>query len=292
MTLQQSYDHLKKDGTWSDAKELELQGLYKDIKELQEKLGKFQFHKAQQREIKRMLKAGKDRIASLEETKNQLRSTTIEHFANGAKQHFIVKNIVEGVPVELMTSPSFLDTLVVYYYKENSISEAQIRELARTDPWRLYWTVSKDTGTPLFPHSIVEMTDLQYALLLWSRIYDFAYESTNRPGDEVIKDNDKFDAWYRDECNRIEAEIRKNAAERALPGNGFGGQEVFIPADSEGAREVYQLNDLNARNRIAQRQKALDQNGSLLEAQLPDVARDLKMEVNRLASQGAMNRSK
>jgi hypothetical protein len=136
------------------------------------------------------------------------------------------------------------------------------------------------------------MTELQYHLLLWSRIYDSVYENPNRPTDDVISDDVKFDAWYRQESERIDAEIRKNATERAIGSiSGTGGQEVFIPADLEGAKEVYQLNDMNARTRIAQRQKAIESNGVLKESELPDVAKDLKMEMNRLASHGARNRS-
>jgi hypothetical protein len=296
ITLEDSYELLKTYGTWSDAKDQELSGLYKDIKELQTKLPSVKFHKAQERAIKDTIVRGKKRIEELESLKNQLYGTTIDYMADRTKKRFIVKNIVSFANPshnELLSDPSFLDTLCVYYYNENSLSEAQIIELARTDPWRLYWTVSRDTATPLFPHSAVEMTELQYHLLLWSRIYDTAYESMNRPTDDVIKDDDKFDAWYKQESDKIDAENRKNATERAIGSmNGTGGQEVFIPADQEGAKEVYALNDLGGRTRIAQRQRALEKSGVLSESELPDVARDLKMEMNRLASDGAKGRSK
>jgi hypothetical protein len=296
ITLEDSYEILKKDGVWSDAKQLELDGLYKDIKELQSKLPSLKFHKVQERAIKETIDKGKKRIQELESIKNQLWSITIDFMADRAKKRFIISNIasVDGNPNhQLLSDPNFLDALCVYYYNEGSLSEAQMRELARTDPWRLYWTVSKDTSTPLFPHSLVETTELQYALLLWSRIYDFAYESTNRPTEDIIKDDDKFDAWYRQESDRLDAEVRKQATEQAIGSiNGPGGQEVFIPADVEGAREVYQLNDVGGRIRIAQRQKAILDNGVVAECDLPDVARDLKLEANRLASQGAKNRSK
>lgn len=286
MTLEESYEILKKDGTWSDAKQKELETLYSDIKQLQAKLHTSRFKKAEQRAIKATIDEGRKRIDVLEHTKNQLWGSTIDYLADKTKRHFIISRIVTIVDQSLLSIPLFLDALAVYYYKDASISEKQIREIARTDPWRLYWTVSKNTGTSLFPHSCVEMTELQHALVLWTQIYDFAYQSQSRPSDEVIDDDDQFDAWYRSECKRLEVESKQHALD-----NGIGGQEVFVPADREGAKEVYELNDAMVKNRIAQRHNVIESKGTVDEANLPDVKQELVMAKNRMAASAIQGRT-
>lgn len=277
-TREQSYKILENNGSWSPKLEEELKGLRSDLKTLSSNINSLQFHKLQQKALKETINKAKTRIEQLHTIKEQLWPSTIEYMADRQKKRFILKNITTIEDPHLLEKPIFIDVLIVYYYNEHHHVLSKVRELARHDPWRLYWTVSKDTGTPLFKRSSVEMTDLQYALVSWSKVYDFAYDSTNRPSDDVIEDDDKFDAWYTSECERLRQETKKNQI------NGVGGQEVFVPADREGAKEVYALNNFDAKNRIAQRQEAIIKKGVVKEENLPDVSQDIKLEVNRLAS--------
>jgi Skp family chaperone for outer membrane proteins len=290
LTLEQSYGILKMEGKWSDDLENELTGIQKDLENLNKNLEKVKFNKTEQRAIKATIEKGKKRLGELYNIKNQLALSTIEYIANRNRQRFLIANIVQLEHSELLDVPAFKDSLIVYYFEESSISESQLRKIARTDPWRLYWTTSKDTGTPLFPHSSVEMTDLQYMLVLWTRVYDFAFSSTNRPAENVIDDDDRFDAWYQSEVTRVNEEINKASFDQGS-NIGSGGIEHFIPADQEGAAEVYALNNLESRSRILQRQKAVEKEGQVKEANLPDVKRDIQMELNKMAVEGAQNRS-
>lgn len=296
LTLEESYDILRQDGKWSDDLEKEMKSIEIDLETLKSHLDRTKFNKTEQAAIKGTIERGKKRLIELENTKNQLIRTTAEYIAMQHKRRFLIGYIVKVPKPELLDLIAFKDTLSVYYFEESGISESQLRKLARTDPWRLYWTTSKDTGTPLFPHPTVEMTDLQYMLVLWTRLYDFAYSSPNRPTDDVMEDDTRFDAWYQSEIERINAEVKRNDLERSLgkttQDNRPGSIEVFLPADAEGAKEVYNLNTPDSRARVLMRQKALNEKGELAEANLPDVNRDIKMELNRMASQGAQNRSR
>ena len=296
LTLEESYDILKQDGKWSDELEKEMKTIDADLENLKSHLQRTKFNKTEQAAIKVTIEKGRQRLLELDRTKNQLIRTTSEFIAMQHKRRFLISHITTVPKPELLDVLAFKDTLSVYYFEESGISESQIRKLARSDPWRLYWTTSKDTGTPLFPHPTVEMTDLQYMLVLWTRIYDFAYNSMNRPTDDVIEDDVRFEAWYHAENERIQSEIKRNDLERSLgktvSDNRPGSIEIFLPADEEGAKEVYNLNTPESRARVVQRQKALTEKGELPEAKLPDVSRDLKMELNRLSSQEAQNRSR
>jgi len=200
----------------------------------------------------------------------------------------IVSKIYKVLNIEIDFSQNirFLDILAVYYFEENAISMQQLRELARTDPWRLYWTASKESNIPLFPHSSVEMSEWQYLLVLWTKIYDFAYSSNNRPSDEIISDDTLFDNWYNAESNKIKKEIASNKSSVNSPISGGNGiQETFIPADLEGAREVLELNNEEAARHIKSLHKRIQENDEVPDASLPLSQNLLRMEANKATMQ-------
>jgi hypothetical protein len=282
-TLEQSYKVLEENSIWTNSMEKEMAKLNEEISELKIRLNKLTFNKKEQLIARESLKIKRIKYNQLYNTKNQLWRSTVEYIADRNRKRFLISKCLKKIDKqEVLDIPMFIDSLIVYIYEDNNISEDSIRELARTNPWRLYWTASKTIGGSLFKNSISELTELQYILIAWSKTYDFAYENTNRPSEEVINDNDKFDAWYKEECDRIDKEIKKNEIDSKI--GDVSGQEVFIPADEEGAKEVYNLNDMNAKMKIAQRQKVIQEKGIVLECDLPDVKREIQMEANRLAT--------
>jgi hypothetical protein len=293
LTLEQSYDILKRDGTWSDQLEKEYKTVEKDLDILNKHLPSVKFNKTEEKAIKSTITKGKKRLEELYRIKNQLITSTAEYLANLNKRRFIISRISKVDNPELLDIPMFKDTLIVYYFEESGISESQLRNIARSEPWRLYWTTSKDTGTPLFPHSAVEITDHQYMLVHWSRLYDFAYNSTRRPTNDIIDDDIRFDAWFKAEVDRIDADLKQQSIEDSMGGgsSGPGYTERFIPADEQGAKEVYELNDVMSRAKIAQRQKTIAKEGEVKEQNLPDVQASLQQEVNKATVQGIKNRS-
>lgn len=286
LSLEESYLLLERDGKWSDDLEFEANTKKQNLIVLKETLPSLQFKKLQYKQTKQLIKKTEERIAELEATKNQLYNNTVEYFAEAAKRRYIISNSTALDNQDLLNNQTFQDILSVYYYIDNAVSSKEIRELARTDPWRLYWTVSKDTGTSLFNQSCVEMTDLQYALASWSRIYDFAYSSDNRPDEDTLNDDDAFDAWYSNEDKRIKQLMKNSKVDKIV-----GGNEVYVPADQEGAKEVYALNDDLGRRRIREREKALAQRGVIKEGDMPDVKRDMQMELNKMAMDAIRSRN-
>jgi hypothetical protein len=282
-TLEESYKILEEDGRWTQNMEGEMAGVAADLKTLHENLDAAKFNKVEQKAIRATIDKGKKRHNELYSIKNQLYSSTLEYVAERSRRRWLIGRISTVTPSYLLENIHFKDQLVVYFFNESDIAESAIRELSRADPWRLYWTTSKDTGTPLFRHSATEITDLQYILVLWSKIYDFAYNSPNRPDDKTINDDTLFDSWYQKEIKRLEAEQKRSEIDQKF-GGGTGKQEMFIPADPEGAKEVYELNDPTSRMIVKERQKFIDKKGEVPEAQLPDVQREIQMQLNQLRS--------
>jgi len=269
-------------GLWSKDKASELARLRKDLNNLNSRYPTLKFKKAEQTAILVAIDVVKKRISELESITDQLWSATSEGTADRIKKRFIVANITSfsektNSTKNLLSVPSFLDKLIVSYYRDKGISQKDIRELARTDPWRTSWLLSKDTGTPLFSRITSDLTELQQQLVTWTRIYDFAYNSQSRPTEDIIDDDDKFDAWYKGECEKIDKENKNNYLSSGV-NNGNGGNETYVMADKEGAKEVYDINSYESRRRIAMREKAIEKKGSINEEYLPDIQADLRME--------------
>lgn len=277
ITQKQAIQILIDDGKWSDQKENEIIGLRKDIEKMHEKLPFLQFHKAQQRQISQLITSAEKRIRILEQEKNQLYHLTLEFFCNQTKRRFLIKKITKFITEFDFNENNthILDILSVYYFEENSVLMKDIRELARTDPWRLYWTASKDSNISLFPHSSVEMSDWQYLLVLWSRIYDYAFASSSPPPDSVLQDDNQFDAWYKAQSSGKSIEVSNFG-----PSDGM--QEIFIPSDAEGAKEVFAMNTIEGKQRVETIHKIVSEKGQVDEVNLPDTQRNLKMALNRM----------
>ena len=291
LTKEEAYERLVEDGEWSEEKEEELKSLEKDLSYLQSQINDFQYQKSKQKTIKNVIKKYRRKIDDLYKQRDQLYRFTIEYVTELNKRRFIVQKISEVSDISLLSNQNFLDALVDSYYNENDLDVSTVREIARSDPWRLYWMAAKETGDKLFPNRVAtEMTTLQYDLVLWSRIYDFAFENPERPPEEVINDDDKFDAWYEKETSKIEQENQKNRQDKSnkhkgRSKNGVGITESFIPADKDGAQEVYDLNNPAARRKVLSRQKALKTKGQVKEAEMPDMKQEIQMGLNRMAMQ-------
>lgn len=283
-TLDDTYSLLRETGQWNTNLENEYKEITLDISQLNEQLNKNRFNKTAERAIKKTIDKGKKRLKELDNRKNQLMTTTVEYFSMREKQRFLARKMIKIDDFSLLDDLSFLDYLTVYIFKESSVSDSKLREIARSDPWRLLWNTSKDTGTSLFPHSTVEMTELQQSLVFWTKIYDFAFENMNRPPSDVIEDDHRFDAWLEKESNRLQKEHMSNSID--IPNGGAGYNDVFIVTDREGSKEVFDLNDPMARGRIMSREKTILERGEVREQNLPDIRNSIQMEYNKLSSKG------
>lgn len=83
----------------------------------------------------------------------------------------------------------------------NIVSIKEIRRVARSPEWRLLWTTHTDNVQALFTQDIRSLNMSQKLLIYWSRVYDSAFESTERPDEETLENDDMFDAWFQ---NRLE----------------------------------------------------------------------------------------
>lgn len=77
------------------------------------------------------------------------------------------------------------------HYHSNSIKEAEIRDVALSNEWSSYSSLSKSP----FARSPFKMTEYQKRLMSWTNIYKNVRSHPDFPGQKMMEDHDAFDGW-------------------------------------------------------------------------------------------------
>ena len=217
------------------------------------------------------LKLIQDKLNETYVNRHMLDYVTGAGFAQICKQYFLLfKTTFYSNNRRVWKKEEDMDYMVVDKLIDN-INKQQLlmgdmREIARTEPWRSYWASNKET---VFPKSVIEWSDEQRSLVSLSRMYDNIYASTDCPADEVIQDDDLLDGWMIHMKNKSTQE-QKNKLADSLTGNKGG--EWFIPVgDAEHAKRINDLNSPTAQAIKKQRSAIVQQRGAVQHAEFPDV---------------------
>lgn len=162
---------------------------------------------------------------------------------------------------------------VVSLWQESIISDYQCRELARNEPWKSIWSISKNIHNKLFYNdSQSDLTLNQKNLVIWSQIYDNIYESIECPAKSVIDDDDMLDGWLILQNRKHEKSRAESSAQDLLKNPKIkNSKEILIVANNpEHIKNIQDLNDEQAKSVINQRFTALEKVGTLSQDQLPD----------------------
>jgi hypothetical protein len=128
---------------------------------------------------------------------------------------------------------------IMFKYKSLTPSNTDMRLIARTEPWRSFWSTS--------PSGFRVLGDDQRVLILFSKMYDNVYEHHERPPEGVINDDDMLDGWFiamKRKNEKAKADSAKNIVTERHPGAG----EIFMMVKSEEeAREVEMMNDVRGK---------------------------------------------
>jgi hypothetical protein len=153
----------------------------------------------------------------------------------------------------------------------SKLADAVYRELARTEPWRSVWTCRHAEGR-VFGRPAAELTDEQRSLVVWSRIYDSAYEAQDCPPEEVVADDDAFDGWMILKRRERDVTTKDKQADNVLSNEKIANSgEIFVMAETpEDARRIEELNSSEATALKQRRMALVQQKGHVLEAEMPD----------------------
>jgi hypothetical protein len=294
LTEEKSVEHLISLGGWSQEEEEEYKLIPESVSDI--KLQLYIAHKGfkNMEPIRKHLKKTKERFEELNAKRNILRANSAEGIAEASKFKYLVcANITDVRGNRLWDSDDYgaqnedLVNHLLSAYLIGQPSEPDIRELCRNDPWRALWSTGK-SEFGVFGQPSADLTNLQRAMISWSKIYDSINESPESPTNEVIEDNDLLDGYLTFQHNKREKMKKEQATSKA--GSGVKGDEVYLMADTDQeASKIYSMNDSGSKAIIRTRQKQISKAAKGLAA---EKTFDAQMEMRQLAMQGFKDRVK
>ena len=218
--------------------------------------------------------------------KNIFRKHTAEGIADDCKHAYLICcHVTDYYGNKIWESNQYLNQdgvlskFLVDMYVREQISEKQLRELCKTDPWRTLWGVGKSENS-IFGCSASELGQEQRAIIAWSRVYDNIYENPECPPDEVIKDDDMLDGWLTLQGRKRE---QNKSAKSSAASTGAKGDEIYYIADSQGdAQRIFEMNDNQGRALLRNKEKEIAKAESPL---AEEKTFEAKMEMLKMAKE-------
>jgi len=261
-------------GQWVPQGDYNLQELHKNIENYKIRayttlLGA----KIEHEKILKLLKLSKARASEQERIRHSLDGYTLDGLMSWWKQRYVLYHSSTPKPDGFALAALF-DSMIA-----DALNVEQYREVARTEPWRSLWSIKKND---IFD----ELCDERRTLVLFSRMYDGAYENSDCPPDDVIENDDLFDGWLlkqkrEHDREKLDRRLEKDGLTSKHPNAG----EIFIPAATQDeANRIMGRNTIQNRAAIQTRQRMIQHAGTdgVTDNKMPDVQRRLQQESNKM----------
>ncbi len=273
-------------GMWSETEEKLMKDLPKQIEQAKVDLyNAYVAFKSRDSPRKALLKLN-SKLISLMLKKNIFRKHTAEGIADDCKHAYIIcSNVTDYYGNKIWEAQEYseqdgvLSKFIIDMYIREQISEPQLRELCKTDPWRTLWGVGKSESS-IFGHPASNLSQEQRAIIAWSRVYDNIYENPDCPPDEVIKDDDMLDGWLTLQGRKRD---QNKSAKSSAASTGAKGDEVYYFAESQGdAQRIFEMNDNQGRALLRNKEKEIGKADSPL---AEEKTFEAKMEMLKMAKE-------
>lgn len=263
MTNDETLEWLKSEGLWTDIQEQDIKNSQDNIENIKLEMFKSSLNKNKVETLRKQLRGIEKALIKASSYKYSLLQNTCETNAEHDQKTWV---ILRSIKVKNRNF-SVEDNISTIYsvYQQNLLSDKDIRELARSEPWHSLWTVSEKGKIPLFKfYKDREITYNQRNLLLWSQTYDNIQESIECPDRDIIEDDDLLDGWFILQARERKNEKKKKLLDQSTNNDKINNSsEVFIVSDSqEHANEIQNLNDSKSKMVLKQRMSKLDDIGS------------------------------
>jgi len=291
---QEILELLVENDLWSPIDEKRIKELTDDIENDKVEAFKEFLDKKKLRQIKFRIKQREQQIAEHTWKKNQLDHLSCVGLANFARRSWILSQTTTTEDGSIFNFDKLSLTHVLDIYASNTISNKDIRRIARTDPWRSMWHASKKRALP-FGSDSVRMNKDQLNLTSYSSMYDNVYESPDAPSDKIVEDDVCLDGWFIMQRRKREKEKKEQQVNDMLgDGKVANSQEVFLMANSQDkAKEILDLNDPLSRSIIEQRNAAIDNTeGNMHFKELPDMKQERMISAVNSAKTATKRRGK
>ncbi len=272
---------------WTLDEQKELDDIEKDIEDLKVRLYDCLNKSNSRLEIRTKLKEKKERYQTLYGRRHSLDYLSPAGIASITKNYYLLGRSLrrdDGSRVfgddSFMEQESSLLDKIIDAQESCRIQESQFRELARTDPWRSFWIVSKtkqwyDNQLP---------THDQRTLQTFSVMYDNIYESTECPHESVVDDDDMLDGWMISQRRLRESkQLQKQGDEIVKNKKVANSDSIFIPAETlEDARKITAMNSKEAELIRRSRMEKIRRLGEVSEQQMPDTKMKILESMSRM----------
>lgn len=159
---------------------------------------------------------------------------TLKYYLDYMEEIFLIINTVDR-------KISFdLAEAILAKKNKQQLSQIQIRNIAKTNPWKSYWAANKPNA---IKHNILNYE--QTSLIMFSKMYDSIYEHPECPDEDVIQDNDMLDGWLLLTKEKQNREKKTRELENKNP-KMKNATEVFLPAKNK--TDINNINALNTDN--------------------------------------------
>jgi hypothetical protein len=275
-------------GAWSEDDETDLLTLQKDLDTVKRGLLKCALNNMQLIKAKGILKNINKKYYEKSLQKQGLLHSSDKSYATMQQQRYIISQITRLTNGKLFWSTQeafdsfdnigLINRLCEFYFLESVVDDDKIRLLARTEPWRSRWIYFKNGGN-LFGKDVSRN---QERLIFWSHAYDTVFDAYERPAKKVIEDDDLLDSWFMEQSDKVEKNSTKREIDKLTPKKQpKGRQELFIPTDKEGAKEVHGLNTPQAKATIKMRQRVLKDDTEVEDQNFPDSQSEMRQKATQ-----------
>jgi hypothetical protein len=260
MSQDDMMEWMREQGAWSKKKDDCIEGLKKDIERCQIEIYNARNDRKKAEHIRKYIRAGEEQLMELLSEQLEYYNNTLEGIATTAKAEWLIKNctFLGGKRYD------FADMSISYTYssyRETILQGGEIRELARSEPWRSVWMTRNDTGCDLFLDAKSRiLNDNQKNLVVWSQMYDNIQESMDCPSDDVISDDDMLDGWFTVQSKKRDQERTESEFENSTKSDKIrNSEEVFVVAGGAfgDADRIENMNDIGGKMTIKQREATI-----------------------------------
>ena len=268
-------DWMESKGLWTEADEERVDGLEKEIEKLRVGIYEARNNEERREHIRKYIRAGESQQIDMVLKMKAYHSNTCEGMAEQAKWEWTIKNCTT-LNGSLYDFKAVSLEYVITSYRSSLLGEREVRELARTEPWKSLWVIHERASSPLFMNRDRELGMDQRNLIVWSKMYDNIQESMDCPSEDVINDDDMLDGWFvvqrkKRDKEKAEAEFEDSTSSDKIKNAG----EIFVVTGSTSdADRVESMNDIGAtivkkqREAVMKRGEGTTQQGEFFDEKL------------------------
>ena len=268
------------------SEEEKLKKLGKDLDQLKLQLFQSMLDTERTAFIRKSLDRVKTLMARLNDAKHALDYLTLEGYASLEKSQYMIAVTLFYENGQKVFSDNYqaedtngLIEQCILELSKNQVTTEQSRELARTEPWRNYWGSDKNN---VFGKPAIDLTEEQRSLVLYSKMYDGAYEHPECPDDNVVEDDDMFDGWMIFQRRKREKSKTAKHVDSIIGQKQREAEELFIPSQTQSsAQRIHDMNNAQGKMVRRQREKVLKKVGTARDSQFPDRRQQIITQANR-----------